>query len=546
MNLSNEHLVATNRERRIIFQDDILANSVFRSENHKPDRLTKIVDFYMSRFDSDNNQIDSVWHEWGEGNTAVWPSKILPRTENVFPGWWSIDVDPIDVLLKETRKRGREVFLSYRINGSDNDRLFDPPHSMDQPIPIKKIHPEWLLRKWHAYWNFEVAEVRELKLRILLEMAEMYDFDGINIDFARVPILFKQGKQWECRDLLTDFMRQLRSKLLSIGRHRNRPFLLAARVPENLVGCHFDGIDIETWVKESILDIIVVGTRTAKADVVGFRNITDRSRIKIYPSWDDHHSSDGYRHPSLEIWRGVCANWWRQGADGMHTFNLMMGSPKSEQALGIKPAPRHRGGEEDCTDVNDQWKTQCQVFSEIGNTETLKFCNKIFFVERRGGGHNSEVVPDPNNWYTPRHMYFQSNMQANLPMDLCMDSSTDRLLEIEVSDHVSNLTENVKDVFLLLAYSIASKSDFSLAQSGKEDQILLEVRINNLLLDPPQRVKETKTALNTTFDHWLQYKVPSKYLALGVNLIGTRPCKIPIGDDLKIFIEKLELHVIYN
>jgi hypothetical protein len=136
-------------------------------------------------------------------------------------------------------------------------------------------------------------------------------------------------------------------------------------------------------------------------------------------------------------------------------------------------------------------------------------------------------------------------MQASLPIDLCNDSSTDRLLEIEVSDDVSTLAENVENVLLLLAYSISGKSNSSRVQSGKEDQVSLEVRINNLLLDPPHRVKETKTALNVTFDHWLKYMVSTRYLAVGVNLIGAKLCKVPLKDDIKVSIEKLELHVIY-
>ena len=101
--ITDEHLQAVNRRRRIIFQDDVLANGVFRNERVGEDRLEKIIDYYMSRIDAHPNQIDSVWHEWGEGNTAVWPSRVLPRTRNVFPKWWNAGIDPVEVLLRETR-----------------------------------------------------------------------------------------------------------------------------------------------------------------------------------------------------------------------------------------------------------------------------------------------------------------------------------------------------------------------------------------------------------------------------------------------------------
>ena len=541
-----EHIEAVNRRRRIIFQDDVLANSVFRSKEVGRERMEQAIDFYMSRLDAADNQIDSVWHEWGEGNTAKWPSKVLPRTEEVFPQWWAVGMDPIEVLLEETRKRGREVFFSYRINGSDNDRLFDPPHPLDAPIPLKEEHPDWLFHKWHVYWDFSFDGVRDLKLRVLREVAEMYDYDGISIDFARVPVLFPEGQQWEQRDVLTGFMRQVRSALLEIGSLRGRPYLLAARVPEDLPGCHFDGMDIEAWIREELVDILVVGARTANADVAAFRHVTAATPVKVYPSWDDHHSSDGYRHPSLEIWRGVCANWWRHNPDGMHTFNLTMGSPEAERNLEITPAPRHRGGEIDGVAVQSAWESQCSVYREIGSTETLREGNKIFFVERRGGGHDQEVVPDPNQWYTPRHMYFQTNMQAPLPAHLVGDGSADTLLRLEVADDVNERPDNIDRIELRLALSFAATGASTEKGNGTVQEIDVEVRINNLLLGDPYPERGTVTALNVTFDHWLVFSMPSRHLAVGTNLVGVRlsgkhpePCS-------PVRIEKLELHVCYK
>ena len=66
------------------------------------------------------------------------------------------------------------------------------------------------------------------------------------------------------------------------------------------MGCHFDGMDVETWVRDFLVDILVVGTRTANADIAAFRHIVKGTPIKLYPSFDDHHSTDGYREPDLE------------------------------------------------------------------------------------------------------------------------------------------------------------------------------------------------------------------------------------------------------
>ncbi|MCZ6679917.1 MAG: family 10 glycosylhydrolase [Candidatus Poribacteria bacterium] len=531
LRISGQHIEAINRPRRIIFQDDVLANDVFRTEKIGTERLGKIIDFYMSRLDEKPNQIDSIWFEWGEGNTAVWPSEVLPRTENVFPKWWQAGIDPVAVLLTEARKRGREVFFSYRINGSDNDDLFDPPHPLDQPIPLKAAHPNWLIRKWHPYWDFSFQGVRDLKLKIVREVAQMYDFDGIQIDFARIPVLFPAGEQWERRDVLTDFMRQVRTALLEVEKKRERPLLLAARVPEDLIGCHFDGMDVETWVRDFLVDILVIGTRTANVDIAAFRRITTGIPIKLYPSWDDHHSSDGYRQPDLEIWRGVCANWWRQNPDGMHTFNLMLPSPQSAQNLDLRPSPR--------------WETQRQVFGEIGSPETLSGVDKVFFVERRGGGHGESVVPSPENWWTPRHMYFQTNMLAPLPTALADDGRADSLFTLNVADDVNVAAETIHQITLHLAISDSTAEALSVSNRLREIGTQIEVRINNLRLGDART--ETVDALKVdSFKDWLIFTVPRRYLAVGANLVGVRLNQRPPSVVGPIQIEKLELHVRYR
>ncbi len=544
MNLSPDHIAAAHRQRRIIYQDDVLCTRAFRQGEITTERWQKIVDFYMSRLDAAPNQIDSVWHEWGEGNNAVWPSKVLPETTFAFPEWWAIGIDPVRGLLDETRERGREVFFSYRINGSDNDPLFDQPHDFKDPIPLKAEHPDWLFKRWHAFWDFTFDGVRDLKLAILKEVAEKYDYDGISIDFARIPMLFPEGQQWTHRNLLTDFIRKLRTTLLEIGSRRASPYLLAVRIPEDIPGCHFDGMEVETWIEESLVDILVVGTRTASVDIRGFRDLTSGTDIRVYPSWDDHHSSDGYRHPSLEVWRGVCANWWRKKPDGIHTFNLTSPHPETHNALEIELAPRHRGGPADELELEEAWEIQRHVCNEIGTPESLEGLNKVFYVERRGGGHGEDFTPNPDNWYTPRLAYFQTNMRAALPAQLLDDGVADTLLALDVADTMSDLADSIDLLELRIAFTCRGKDD-SIEPGTLVDQLEVEVRVNNLLLEGARRVEEDPTALNVHFQDWLAYDVSPSWLAVGENLIGIRLVR-RLDHEAPIRIEKVELHVRYS
>ena len=84
--------------------------------------------------------------------------------------------------------RGDEAARSC---GSDNDL---EPYTI---LPMKRQHPQWLIHTWEGpgYWNFTVLGVRAYKLEILREIAEKYDFDGMELDFSRCPVCLPHGHQ---------------------------------------------------------------------------------------------------------------------------------------------------------------------------------------------------------------------------------------------------------------------------------------------------------------------------------------------------------------
>jgi len=551
VNLSEAHRKAAQRSRRIIFQDDVGCSGMpFTKKNLSPEQVDSAVGYYMSRLDAEPNQIDSVWYEWGEGNIAQWRSKVLPTNREIFPEWWAAGLDPIQLLLEGVKKRGREVFFSYRVNGSDNGfGEFKPPMKIEHPewmVPrFERKVDTWRISIWNDFWDFSFPEVRDYKVKILREVAEIYDFDGISIDYARVPLMFPEGTQWQRRDLLTDFMRQVRLALLEVGEKRGRPYLLATRVPENLLGCHFDGLDVEAWARENLIDIFVVGCRSSDADLFAFRHITKGTGIKLYPSFDDHHSSDGYIEPSVELWRGVCTNWWRQGADGIHTFNLVFPDPEAAEPFGY-------GDGFSSTPLDTGWKRQREIYRDIGSLETLQQKDKLFYVQRRGGGHGKTVVPDPENWHTPRHMYFNTNMFAPLPAPLDNAGKADTLLTLYAGDDVMSAGKKLKSLRLHLLLSDPEATDLA------DDERLQAVRVApRRFLDHMPPAKGIEKSIEVRLNNlslgegrieagWIVFDVKPVQLALGENLVGIRVKSRPKDARQPLIVEKLELHMRYR
>ena len=140
---------------------------------------------------------------------------------------------------------------------------------------------------------------------------------------------------------------------------------------------------------------------------------------------------------------------------------------------------------------------------------------KIFLVERRGGGHGRDFVPSPDDWYTPRHSYFQTNMRAQLPAQLGAGGFPDTLLALDVADDLNSAADSLDSLTLNLALT----ADPPEAAGG----LHLEVRINNLLLEAPVRETGSANRLNAGFDHWLVFAVPPRFLAVGTNLVRRLP-----------------------
>ncbi len=411
ISLSQEHIDAVNRRRRIVLQYD-------------PSELgTDFQAWIAKRFkfmDKPGNQIDALWWDIGGANTAPYPSRVGDRYEH--PGikkWWDQGIDWVEELVKETRKRNLEVFWNYRMAevelrvGSNNHEN-----------AVKKAHPDWVLKSWYdqGLWNYAVPKVRQYRLEFIQELLEKYQFDGIQLDFARhVPIL-PVGRQWELRENVTEFVRMVRLMMLEMEKKLGRPILLSVKVPRNMEGCRVDGFDVETWARLNLVDFFVMGARSVDVDINAYRQITTGRNIKLFPCWDDYHSSDAYRGAPPEFLRGLFGNWWQQGADGVVIFNWWV-------------------DEDSDYDV----KRYLTMDNEGGSRETLRFKDKMFMVERRGG-------------YPWAEGYHGRNDTAPLPFTLANDGRPG-VFHIRISDHIGSYADRIDRVTMRLVIFGAKEGD---------------------------------------------------------------------------------------
>lgn len=487
--LSPDHLESVNRRRRIIVNYDINAGQphVFGID------IDKWVEFRFAYADQPGSQIDTMFFCIDGGNLAHYPSKVIPMSAHPqINRWLDQGIDCIEVAVNEAHKRGLEAFYTYRMNGSDRTPDFEPAR-----LPLKEKHPEWLLEGawWEpGFWDFTVPEVRAHKLEIIRELTELYDLDGIEMDFCRTPPFVPLHEGWLHHAALTDMVHRVRLMLQERAKERGRPFLLSVRVPPTIPGCHHDGIDIETWAQQNLIDLIVIGTHSIRVDLAGFQKATAGTHVKLYPCMDDFaHSPDGYHTPGLEIERGFFTNWWQQGADGVATFNW------SNAPAGL------------CQEVNyPAGPDSHQVsYKEIGSPSTLRYKNKVFVIPRKYGG----------GWSIPWLIYANVCMHAPLPR-FTAPGETPAMLTINIGDDLKSDANRIVSTKMMLVTS-----------NVKEEENV-ELKLNGILLPPP------------AFDQngWRIYDAKPEYFVQGPNLVYVR---LPEGQDF-FTIEKVEMRVEYQ
>lgn len=398
------------KARRVLFNCD---GSGVRLHGNSGNDLNKWISNLFTGLEG--GHVDALlWCDGSGGNTALYDSKVLEldgerigRPDPQVVKWIKEGNDPPVVVIREARKRSIDVFYSFRIN--DIHDAQEPPESSVELPTFKVEHPEWLIGEqrygdvvnFHTALDFAIPEVRELKFRVIEEIFQKYDFDGIEIDFMRGPPFFLPGKESESAPILTTFLRKVRKMLDARTKERGRRIEVAARVDETMEACRLDGFDVETWAKADLIDILIMGSGTIDVDVTGFSKAVAGTGVRIYPCLYGWPSK--YLPIPAELARGIAATFWRNQPDGIYLFNWF---PHEEQ--------KHY---------------QIDLLKEIGNPAVLASRNVMYAAERGAPGREY-----PHNWLLAKlPVHLKAGEARDIPIEVGMQPSKEAMVELRVA-----------------------------------------------------------------------------------------------------------------
>ncbi len=464
---------AAHRPRRMIFNND--GDDVIYTKK-EPTREALLA---LRTSPLVGSQVDSIFYSnslcFGD---ALHNSEVMTpftNTEGIFannglPQLMERGIDAIEVMVEFCHANDIEIFWDMRMNDTHDAMIggYGPPLrpklKLDNPDYIvgaaDKMPP-------HGTWtsvDYAVPEIRELCYRFFEEVCRKFDVDGVEMDFFRHACFFKTvawggAATQDELDMMTDLMRRIRAMTEREGMRRGRPILVAMRVPDSVEYSRGIGLDIETWLSEGLVDILV-GTGYFQLNEWEYLvDLGHRHGVPVYPCLSDSRvqGQDRFRRASMESYRARAAMAWAAGGDGIYLFNYF--NPRGP------------------------------VWRELGDPEALRSKDKLYFVTVRDG--------------VPSRYLAGGNEMRNLPI---LTPTHPRLLppgesvelEMRIADDMGWAEENG------LTPTVTCHAQ-TLGAAGAE------LSVNDELLGAP-----------TVAGRWLDYDVPARLIKPGANRFALR------------------------
>ena len=377
-------MATSNKTRRIIVNDDGWIMSEAGPPLTVDDLREKMVATYAGTpvdalfWNIGGNEVYSheteVGERYGEGYESAEELKNDTRARNIRH---LIDTcgGPLTVLTTLCHEAGMDLFASVRMNSHYDADLLSPVSGR-----FRREHPGCLIglpgetfAEGSLEWgvrtgiNFAVPGVRSHMAAIIIELFERFDTNGVELDFMRHPAFFRIDEAYANRYLMTDMIRQVRQRMNEVCAARGKTLNLAVRVPPTIADSARIGLDVEQWIADDLVDIVIGGGGFIpfETPLEEFVEAARGTECQIYGCLEHLRTAI-----DDEVVRAIASRYWSAGASGLYLFNYFS-----------KPI---------------EWKQR--VLNEIGDKDTLSRLNKRYHMD-----HSDRLAPRDLHDYAFRY-----------------------------------------------------------------------------------------------------------------------------------------------
>ena len=260
-------------------------------------------------------------------------SKSMEKTILRLKTMFDQGIDPYAIWVEETRRLGREAWLSIRMNDM-HDALVEDSVMHDK---FWREHKEFRIstydeNSWTGKgYDYAHEEVRKYQLNFLREVLERYDTDGIELDWSRFPQQLRAGFEMMDAHFLTDFHRQAKALIHEFAQKRGHELKIGVRLPSRPELAMRHGFEINALRDERLVDAVVVTnffpTTDSDMPIELWRDILGKE-IELDAGLEFGVQSDPYSPfmlATVETALGYACEYLYRGADRIYLFNYMRG-----------------------------------------------------------------------------------------------------------------------------------------------------------------------------------------------------------------------------
>ncbi len=239
-------------------------------------------------------------------------------------------VDPNGRMIERSRKHGISPWISIRMNDVHDAQLARSPlHSRFW----MEHHELWRYPDRFNAWNdrcFDYGKqaVRDHAMALVREVLDRYDMDGLELDWNRFPLHFREGEEIEQGKVLTAWVAEVRKEVEQAEKQWRHPIQLAVRVPARPEVSMGTGLDAVTWAKQGLIDHLIVCPFWATTDfdipVEEWRSLVKGTGVEVTAGLEalvrPHPFAKAYPNTDDTL-RGAAASALARGSAGIYLFN---------------------------------------------------------------------------------------------------------------------------------------------------------------------------------------------------------------------------------
>ncbi len=270
---------------------------------------------------------DVYFHQSKVGRTIgeakdVWENYIDWRIMRMVEEAAKMGTDQIEESISYARANRLRFFPSLRLQTRDAYRSqrcgwLRWHHGLEVCIGGPEDYPD----RW-AY-NFTNELVREEKLALIREMLDDYGADGIELDFMFFPLYFREPEIESGVPIMNEYVARIRRMVDEIGERQGRDIPIMARVFHRREDNLAIGLDVETWLADGNVDMVVGQVPeflidTCLSDGAWMADSANQAGAAAYIRPPRAVYDERSLTPHIEMYRALSQTLERQGFAGLY------------------------------------------------------------------------------------------------------------------------------------------------------------------------------------------------------------------------------------